>query len=759
MEPVIFDQISSATIHRAALTTKGSGGPTNTDSDCWKRILCSKAFGPSCTELCESVAKLARKLCTEHIPSEAISYLTNCRLVALDKGAGTTPLEIRPIGVGEVLRRIIGKSVMFLLKTDITQSAGPLQACAGHREGTEAAVHAMKVLFDKSDTEAVLLVDATNAFNAMNRSTALHNIQYLCPEMSTYLINTYRNPADLIISNSNGKMIKSEEGCTQGDNASMSFYACNTLPLISQLKNASTCSQAWFADDSAAAGKLPDILNWWKNLNDYGPSLGYNPNAGKTWLILKNKKDLHRAQQIFKNTQINITTEGKKHLGASLGANTFKQEYIQEKVQDWVEQLKVLSQYAKADPHAAYAAFTFGFLQKWKYVQRTVNDINHLFEPLEKCIRDDFIPNILGKQVSDTERDIVSLPTRWGGLNIQNPVETADNEYRWSQTLTGSLTNKIIEQTLLDTETEEQIADQRKQNIQQIRTEKNSLHKQKYDSLLELADPPMKRSLELAVEKGSSIWLNTLPIESSGYYLNKQEFIDSISLRYNFMIKGMASHCACGAPNSADHALVCRLGGYTIMRHNEVRNREAELLKEVCRDVQIEPSLIPLSGQQFSRSANHEDMARLDVSARDFWLPMGKAFFDIRIFHPNASSNQNKPLHQAYTDHEKEKKRQYNDRIIQVEHGTFTPLVFSTSGGESPECKKYHKHLASLISNKRKESYADTISFIRRKIRFCILRTALVSIRGFRASKQPKLMPYKPIPDTDISVSESAHRH
>ena len=197
----------------------------------------------------------------------------------------------------------------------------------------------------------------------------------------------------------------------------------------------------------------------------------------------------------------------------------------------------------------------------------------------------------------------------------------------------------------------------------------------------------------------------------------------------------MACLCACGLKNSIDHALVCRLGGYTIMRHNEVRNLEADLLKEVCRDVQVEPALIPLSGQLFPASTNHQDMARLDVSARGFSGPMKKAFFDVRIFHPNAISNRSKSLPQLYQAHENEKKRTYNQRIIEVEHASFTPLVFSTSGGESPECLKFHARLASLLSMRRNESYAETITYIRRKIRFCILRTTLIAIRGHRNLK------------------------
>ena len=65
----------------------------------------------------------------------------------------------------------------------------------------------------------------------------------------------------------------------------MSFYACNTIPLITLLNESTKCTQAWFADDSAAAGKLKNIKDWWNILNENGPTMGYLPNAKKTWLI------------------------------------------------------------------------------------------------------------------------------------------------------------------------------------------------------------------------------------------------------------------------------------------------------------------------------------------------------------------------------------------------------------------------------------------------------------------------------------------
>ena len=87
-----------------------------------------------------------------------------------------------------------------------------------------------------------------------------------------------------------------------------------------------------------------------------------------------------------------------------------------------------------------------------------------------------------------------------------------------------------------------------------------------------------------------------------------------------------------------------------------------------------------------------------------------------------------------YIQHERFKKRGYNDRIIQVEKGTFSPAVFSCSGGASPETSKLIKVIATKLSAKRGEHYSATINFLRRRIYFDILRTCLMSFRGDRGA-------------------------
>ena len=133
---------------------------------------------------------------------------------------------------------------MSFAKKDVVEASGSLQLCAGKKSGSEAAIHAMNTLFEDNDIDAVLLIDASNAFNALNRTAPLHNIRVLCPIIAAYAINTYRQPARLFIVG--GKEIASAEGTTQGDPLAIAFYAISTLPLITSLQAASTVKQCWY---------------------------------------------------------------------------------------------------------------------------------------------------------------------------------------------------------------------------------------------------------------------------------------------------------------------------------------------------------------------------------------------------------------------------------------------------------------------------------------------------------------------------------
>ena len=189
-----FYDINEVLIHKAALQTRGAAGPSQFDADQFRRVLCSNHFKSEGKDLRDQIATFARKIASETLDPDSLDAYVACRLIPLNKNPG-----IRPIGIGEVLRRIVGKAVVWCLKDEIQEAAGPLQVSSGLQGGAEAAIHAMRDIFRTESTDGVVLVDASNAFNRMNRMVALHNIQFTCPPMSLILINSYRKAARLFL--------------------------------------------------------------------------------------------------------------------------------------------------------------------------------------------------------------------------------------------------------------------------------------------------------------------------------------------------------------------------------------------------------------------------------------------------------------------------------------------------------------------------------------------------------------------------------
>ena len=159
-----------------------------------------------------TLAAFARRICTTYVDPSGLTPYTSCRLIPLDKCPG-----VRLVGIGEVVCSIIGKAVMRTVKHDLQDAVGTLQLCARQVDGCEVAVNAMTHIFVEDDIEAVILavilVDASNAFNRLNRQVTLLNCDSICPSLSPILINTYHSDSLLFV---DGQCLLSKEGTTQG---------------------------------------------------------------------------------------------------------------------------------------------------------------------------------------------------------------------------------------------------------------------------------------------------------------------------------------------------------------------------------------------------------------------------------------------------------------------------------------------------------------------------------------------------------------
>jgi len=172
------------------------------------------------------------------------------------------------------------------------------------------------------------------------------------------------------------------------------------------------------------------------------------------------------------------------------------------------------------------------------------------------------------------------------------------------------------------------------------------------------------------MERGASIWLTALPIADFCFALTKGDFRDALCLRYGWQPARLPTTCVCGKPFSAEHAMNCLKGGFVGQRHNEVLNLLGSLLDETCNN--------------------------------------------------------------GYRQHEKKKRRMYEERVREVERGTFTPLVFSCFGGSGPAATVFLKRLASLLALKRDIPYSCAMHWLLCRISFALVRSQVLCLRGSR---------------------------
>ena len=374
-----------------------------------------------------------------------------------------------------------------------------------------------------------------------------------------------------------------------------------------------------------------------------------------------------------------------------------------------------------------------GFKHKLTYHIRTLPNIKQHLTQLDALVDQLFIPAITdGHMCSDDERLLIFLPVKKGGLAIPIFSSIAELEFSNSRAATDQLIKHINDQ-VITAQIDSTLLKNSKRNIVKAREEHNDTILQQLRAKM---SPEQLRANDLAMMKGASSWLTILPLKAEDYNLNKREFYDSLCLRYRWTPKYLPPVCPCGKSFNVDHAMSCMKGGFVHRRHDEVRDLFASLLQDVCHDVEIEPPLQALSGEALSGSTNSSDEARLDVSARGFWQRGQRAFFDVRVFNPFAKSHLNQKLETAFTSNEKEKKRHYNQRVIEVEHGSFSPLVFSPYGGCGREAERFLTELAQKVSEKKQMCYSIVISWLRAKLSFNLLRSAVLCIRGSRTLRK-----------------------
>ena len=256
----------------------------------------------------------------------------------------------------------------------------------------------------------------------------------------------------------------------------------------------------------------------WIEINNVGPCYGYNPKPSKSWLITK-PQFYDEAKELFEGLGVQISCDGiERYLGTPIGTDDFIDQCVTEKVEKWITELRDLIKLAKSEPQLAYSAYVFGLSKRWLYTMRTTPNISTQLYSLEKVIKNEFIPVLIGQPVSQELRDIFALPGRFGELGLFNPAVICDSEYNYSRSITKALAAAIKRQEVKcvrNKESEEDILDiiasETNSAKNNVRKEKHSWFKTEFDKCMDMVQEEHKKHIREAAMKGSSAWLTCLP--------------------------------------------------------------------------------------------------------------------------------------------------------------------------------------------------------------------------------------------------------
>ena len=204
--------------------------------------------------------------------------------------------------------------------------------------------------------------------------------------------------------------------------------------------------------------------------------------------------------------EVNITTEGQRHLGAVIASQEYKDQYCEEKVRVWKEEIERLSEIVKSQPHAAYIAFTKGYKSKFTYFMRTIGSFEDYVEPILEVIEDVLLPTLFGQSepIPNKVHRLAALATGQGGLGIPDLRSEAPQQFVASRLITTAHIDSITSQSSIMVPGKRS-TEELKRHLPLL---KRASAKEKIDSIDSSLSPGLLRLVNQSRDKGASSWLN-----------------------------------------------------------------------------------------------------------------------------------------------------------------------------------------------------------------------------------------------------------
>ena len=704
-----------------------------------------------------------------------------CRLIALDKQPG-----VRPVGIGEIYRRLWAKCILKVTGMQATAACDNLNLCAGLPAGIEGAVHAVREVWESTqphnntqpgpdpdrrpatgamDTadppgilpwadpptgdqegpphpgeagttplSGVLLVDAKNGFNELSRKAMLWTTRHLWANGSRFAFNCYRHSSQLLLRRRGLPclILLSREGVTQGDPLSMVLYGLTLTPLAASLRKAvPSVVQPWYADDAAMAGPLEDVAAAMRLLQAQGPARGYYPEPDKSVLI-SDLDPTHPGLAVLSEFNFRYAA-GHRYVGGFIGSAEAQRQWLAPQIQKWAQGVESLARVATRFPQTAYAGLVKSLQSEWQYLQRVSPGVALSFAPVEAAITSIFLPALLDEDAGGIAklRAQLALPVRLSGIGLPNPVATADQCYQASKECTADLTASLQAGRPVDATGFAADAGRRRKGLRKAQAH---VEKSTFEALKSAAGVADARRLQRATETGA--WLTAMPNTLNGTDLSADEFKDNLRLRLGLCPTSLPHRCeGCNERFTVEHAMSCAKGGLVLLRHNDIAAEWTSLCAQALSQsaVSAEPLIHSRRDvvQAGATGTLPEPDLRGDVGVHGFWAAGTQAIFDVRVTDTDAPSQRNVDPAKILKKHERAKKAKYNDLCL-ARRRTFTPLVFSVDGLLGVEASAAMKRLATLLTGKWHQPYSQVAGYVRSRLSVALARSTSRCLRADR---------------------------
>ena len=683
----------------------------------------------------QGLTKLLNVMVGGGVPEEVAPYLAGARLHAAIKKDG----GLRPIAVGNLMRRLVGKCCVARLQERAAGILSPHQVGVGVRGGAEGIVHATRKILKENPTLWCLQADFINAFNLVDRDAAFSQVLEKFPEILSWVTTCYGQASHLLFGS---ELLSSERGFHQGDPLASLLFCLVLQPLLKLIKERlpDLALNAWYLDDGTLVGTAEQLREVVDLLQAEGPKNGLTlstratvPPPGRPKSTIWCPGLIGGDEDPLDRGIVRIQEEGVVLLGAPIGSATFVAEAIQRKVEKIREITGLLP--LLEDPHTEFALLRSCLsMPKLSFLLRAVDTTPHprLLQDFDRITREG-LTRILGVPLGDRAWQQAKMPVSFGGLGMRGAENHAPAAHVSSllssqllvQDLTTHVQQPVPDAPLQDEEVlagilgpellaalgaaqgeEAREAELVGMNQRQISLKVDlEVQQQLIRGLEEDEDRERARLASLALPHAGD-WLNTAPLTALGLHLRPLEFVMAVKYRLGLPVYDRAGPCpACLRPSDAlgDHAMCCGSGGERISRHNALR--------DAIFDTAASAGLAPVKEGRFLLPG--ADRRPADVLL-PHWAGGRDVALDVTVIHPlqdatmpNAATTPGSALTFAH-----DRKMRGAEEDCRRQGIAFTPMVAESFGGWHSAAEQEVRKLGTALARHTGQEEGEAISHL-----------------------------------------------